>query len=509
MIAAAGRLRLSNARIWQRPLVQASAAVAALLLLGAAAWSARSQSGEPPAQPTSAPAAVTAADTPRGASPSAPAAEPAPAAGVIEAVPSVLVGAVTFKAADHSGEIAAALVRSGLPAFVRSERSSGGYQVMIGPYLAVDEARALDEKLSALRITSPVVFTVGGSEPARSVPAGRLVSLTMEDRTTLALDARGPGLQATTQSADDTTFVADIGPLTEAARPEELEPAPGTPLVRHVSIRDAGRSDGTFIRVRVTLTSPSRASVRVAGQRVYIDFAPVTPLTPDPSRLPPMMREQPLVVAAAEAPIDSPSAPRPLSPPLPPLSSGPLVAAEVLHRASVLADRSDVKGLERLRGDVMQRAGSADQPADDLKRVLDELDRYTTQARTVQLERDARLFQRVENDRYRNAMRPILARLDRLQPALASAARRGPASTSVEQQLQTLSDIQGDVRAVAAPSAFAATHDRVQSALSLAADALTHPGDDAARKVAEAAALLNWARADLAGSRATDPPARN
>ena len=166
---------------------------------------------------------------------------------------------------------------------------------------------------------------------------------------------------------------------------------------------------------------------------------------------------------------------------LPPV---PIVAAQILRRGTELATKNDVRGLEQLHADVLKRAGAADQQPDDIRRALDEVERYTRDARTARLQEDARVFQKVEDDRYRAAMRPILAGLDRLRNATSP---------------QLLAPTQNQLRAVTVPPGMAATHKRVQDALALMTDALVHPADDAARKIAEATALLDWARADVTG----------
>jgi hypothetical protein len=103
-------------------------------------------------------------------------------------------------------------------------------------------------------------------------------------------------------------------------------------------------------------------------------------------------------------------------------------------------------------------------------------------------------------------MRPILTRLERLQPALVAATKRASTSAgTADQQLQSLVAAEGDLRAIVAPPELTATHQRVEEALALAGDALLHPGDTAPQKMAEAAALLAWARADLANPRISEP----
>ena len=66
-----------------------------------------------------------------------------------------------------------------------------------------------------------------------------------------------------------------------------------------------------------------------------------------------------------------------------------------MQRARALAQRADVNALIAIRESVVRKAeesGARDSPA--VKRQLDELDRYLTEARTLRLKLDAEEFRK-------------------------------------------------------------------------------------------------------------------
>ena len=70
-------------------------------------------------------------------------------------------------------------------------------------------------------------------------------------------------------------------------------------------------------------------------------------------------------------------------------------AANLLHRAEELARRPDVRGLLALREEIAQRAASRGQQGSaETRRQLDETDRYLSEARALQLQRDAQELRR-------------------------------------------------------------------------------------------------------------------
>ena len=79
----------------------------------------------------------------------------------------------------------------------------------------------------------------------------------------------------------------------------------------------------------------------------------------------------------------------------PPSPAAPAAAANPLGRAEELARRPDVRGLLALREGIAQRAASPNgQDSSESRRQLDEIDRYLSEARALQLRLDAQELRR-------------------------------------------------------------------------------------------------------------------
>ena len=79
----------------------------------------------------------------------------------------------------------------------------------------------------------------------------------------------------------------------------------------------------------------------------------------------------------------------------PPSPGGPGAEANPLGRAEKLARRPDVRGLLALREGIAQRAASrGEQGSSETRRQLDEIDRYLSEARALQLRIDAQELRR-------------------------------------------------------------------------------------------------------------------
>jgi hypothetical protein len=210
-------------------------------------------------------------------------------------------------------------------------------------------------------------------------------------------------------------LVFDI-PLRKAVKPQHLVGPPATPLVTDVIIQPSAAAGGRGPSAHIEIATRTAVigTVRRGPRRVYIDLAPRAP-APDG-------------VAAAAQPRRPTSPPPTLPTSVPPPSStstrtpapgggasaSPSIAARrddsslrdrseslLLADARALAERPDVKGIERVRAQNVRRrqqsGASAAAPDDDPAIV--EIDRYLEQARRLQLAIDARRFKEGEQGR--------------------------------------------------------------------------------------------------------------
>lgn len=372
----------------------AAAAVVALLAVGAATRS-RWLPAAPRPEPIAVPVAV----------------RPAPIVGTLETARPVTIAVASLRIEDRPAEFVAKLVDLGLPAFDRITASGGWHQVTVGPYVSVEEARVAELQITGVGLTNEPIVSIGATPKAgrvlpiaalgRSDAAGadnalaRMAMLTVADRGSLVLELRDAGVEAVTQSADATTLVSDIGPVTRPVLAEERDAEPDTPCVAHVSIQELTVPNrGRFVRLRIALRSACSSQKRIAGRRVYIDFAAPGSTSSTP----------PVTASAVPKPPDRPAAdPGQASPSIrasapgvgrPDPPAGPAAApleADVLGRARALSQVPDVRGLMRLRDDAVKRAEKAGQlESDDFKHLIEAVERYTNEARALQLQIDGR-----------------------------------------------------------------------------------------------------------------------
>jgi type IV secretory pathway VirB10-like protein len=193
-------------------------------------------------------------------------------------------------------------------------------------------------------------------------------------------------------------------------------------MVSGVSVSSFAKSDGaSYFRLRVTLDKPAVHQLRVSGTRLYVDLAPPgTTARPSvsaeavirPSDEPQPTPAKPVQSEPAPAPASSPPAPAAVGPALPARETSVLSAkpassysdpteayrdlrASAVQKARELAAQPDVRGLLRLQEEVKKRdVELGKRQPDFMTRLLDELTKYTDEARALQLERDRSSFGR-------------------------------------------------------------------------------------------------------------------
>lgn len=75
----------------------------------------------------------------------------------LETAGGLTVTVASFRSESRARAVVAQLVDEGFPAFARSKSESGPYQVIVGPYVAADEATAVQKSLVAKGVTSTEV----------------------------------------------------------------------------------------------------------------------------------------------------------------------------------------------------------------------------------------------------------------------------------------------------------------------------------------------------------------
>ena len=203
-----------------------------------------------------------------------------PPAPTVATGASFSVSVASLRSADSAAATAGRLEAAGFASFTRGVPSTSMYQVMAGPYVSLDEAERMQQRLESAGFGGSRLFV---DESLRHAPrndavarAGLnpgLVLIGAPGRLSLAFEMRSEPRQVTARRADDTTIDIDIGPI-DADIPSQKWSAPaGVHLIRTVAIDDvAGTGSARYVRATLTVPDFARANTRVEGRRVYVDL---------------------------------------------------------------------------------------------------------------------------------------------------------------------------------------------------------------------------------------------
>jgi hypothetical protein len=183
--------------------------------------------------------------------------------------------------------VAADIEASGLPAFTRAIRNATLREVIVGPYVSIDEAEAAQRVLrrrgfgrarllvdeSVRRITAEAVAT--GYSVGAMLNTG-LVAVSAAGRVSVVLELPVEPRTITMRRTAGNVLEVDAGPIVaeivreDSGRQEWIAPD-GVELFQRVSVEAAG-ANKRLIRTRVTVPPLVQARVRTAATRVYIDL---------------------------------------------------------------------------------------------------------------------------------------------------------------------------------------------------------------------------------------------
>ena len=178
--------------------------------------------------------------------------------------------------------IAARIAAAGLPAFTRP--SGAAYQVVAGPYVAIDEADAAQRFLAKRGFRARVLV----DESVRRAPSYDGPPVSSAAANVLLISGAG-SLAVVIEMAEEPRHVATsvgnsseveivAGPITSRLEPIRWTAPAGVSLLRDVSIEETVTDNVRSLSGRVTTASSAQASVRKSGRRIYIDLAMPAPL---------------------------------------------------------------------------------------------------------------------------------------------------------------------------------------------------------------------------------------
>jgi len=203
--------------------------------------------------------------------------------------PTVATGAsFNLTLPSSTGEVsqlAGRLVASGTPAFTRAIGNTSGQQVMVGPFVTLDEAEKEQRRLTRNGFMGTRVFVDdslrrapknGVIATAATNPA--LVLVGVGERMSLAIELKNEARQVNTNRAADGTLMLEIGPIESDLDAQEWSAPAGTDFWRQMKVEEiAVTPDTSYLRATLTMPASTVANARVEGRRVYIDMSRPTP----------------------------------------------------------------------------------------------------------------------------------------------------------------------------------------------------------------------------------------
>jgi hypothetical protein len=201
------------------------------------------------------------------------------------AAPTVATGAsFSLTLASARGEAATDMARrldaTGIPAFVRPVSGTTVRQVMVGPYVSLDEAEAEQRRLVRGGYGTARVFV---DDSLRNVPKnGRVayheatpavVLVGAGEQTSLALELKNAPRQVRANRIADDTLVVEIGPIDYDVDAQAWSAPAGVDLMQRVAIEEVRLSaDARHVRATLTIPASTLSHTRIEGRRVYIDL---------------------------------------------------------------------------------------------------------------------------------------------------------------------------------------------------------------------------------------------
>lgn len=354
---------------------------------------------------------------------------------------SFSVNVTSFSKDADARVMAGRLTKEGLPSY--AWRLNGGLRdVLVGPFLSIDEAEAaqrsvarLGYKRSRLHVDERLrsTETVVAASDAKASPAVVLVAA--PGRLAVAFELSEEPQQVSGHRIDSTTFAvtASAGPVIQA---QEWNAPSDVQLVKHVSVAADPRGlQG--LDARVTIAENSVATMRLQGTRVYVDV----------SRAQLDFDEQP--APAPPARLAAEPAPAPAPPP---------ARAAAVPRTTPSAPAPAVPSA------VGPRAAAA------------------SQANEAQ---------------YRQAIGPVFARFEEIQPFLRSAVST-PTPEVLAAISGTFAELEQTLRVADVPRSSQGAHGLLTSAVQLARGAVApNFSGDRMSQVREANAQFQAAKAQL------------
>jgi hypothetical protein len=188
------------------------------------------------------------------------------------------------RTSSGAADVVGRLIANGVPAFTQTMAKAGGYQVMVGPFVSLDEAERQQRQLARAGLGGARVFVddslrhVKKNDVVSEAPGNpSLVLVGVGERMSLAIELKSEPRQVNTRRAADGTFTVEIGPTDADVEEQEWSAPAGVDLVRGMKVEEiAVTPEASFLRATLTMPPTTAALARLEGRRVYIDLKPGT-----------------------------------------------------------------------------------------------------------------------------------------------------------------------------------------------------------------------------------------
>jgi len=219
-----------------------------------------------------------------------------------------------------------------------------------------------------------ILFSQSASLAAATL---RIVVLPLVDRASVVIEGDS-ALNDAAGSHEDCDrsaecLVGEAGPIPKSTMPTKAVASSSIRFVKSVRLDPYTRPDGhTYVRVYVQLSDRCERSIRAAGNRLYLDFAPLRRAAGKTVDVRAPARE------AAVEPLDYDS-----------------LKADILRRAEQHARKPDVKALLALIDEVHRKDDLLGRQRPDFAAaLLDDVNRLLDEARVRQLDLDRQAFRK-------------------------------------------------------------------------------------------------------------------
>ena len=175
---------------------------------------------------------------------------------------------------------------AGLPAFTRTLRRGAWREVVVGPYVSIDEAESAQRLLArrgfgrARMVVDESVRRTPGIDDVALVRVSRragpavpaLVMVAAAGRVSVVLELPFEPRHVETRRPEGTVLEVGAGPVHIDIDAQAWNAPDGVNLINQVSIARHDGLSGASLRTRITMPALTQTDVRVVGRRVYIDF---------------------------------------------------------------------------------------------------------------------------------------------------------------------------------------------------------------------------------------------